>query len=190
MAKPSISKTYPALLAACVVPLGLLLSAATELPQPEDELKAAVVLSFVRYAEWPQMQPGNSAITIGVFGRPSFARVLRRTLEGKSVNDRAVRIVELKAPADWPTCQVIYFATDRAPEIKQGLLGPHPRHALTIGESKAFLDEGGAVNLLLVDGHMSFEVSREALERSGISISSKLLRFGQIRGHGKGEGPG
>ena len=185
-----MSRTFRAQSAVCVALFGIVLSAATELPQPEDELKAAVVMSFLRYAEWPQPLPGNNAIVIGVVGRPSFAQVLRRTLEGKPVKERAIRILELKTPADAPSCQVIYFATDRAAEIRQGLLGTHPPHALTIGESKGFLDEGGAVNLLLVDGHMSFEVSREALERSGIVISSKLLRFGQIRGRPKGEGPG
>jgi hypothetical protein len=50
------------------------------------------------------------------------------------------------------------------------------------------LDSGGAVNLLVIDGHMSFEVSLEALDRSGVSISSKLLRFGQIRSRKKGDG--
>ncbi len=190
MVRRAISTIFPTWLVACFIPLSIPLSAATELPHPEDELKAAVVLSFLRYAEWPQPLPGNAAITIGVVGRPSFAQVLRRTLEGKLVNDRAIRIVELKTPADSASCQVIYFATNRAADIKQDLLGSHPPHALTIGESKGFLDEGGAVNLLLVDGHMSFEVSREALERSGISISSKLLRFGQIRGRPKGEGRG
>jgi hypothetical protein len=59
-------------------------------------------------------------------------------------------------------------------------------HALTIGENKEFLHWGGAVRLLVVDGHMSFEVSLDALERSGVSISSRLLRFGQVRDHKKG----
>jgi YfiR/HmsC-like len=181
---------FRARLVACIVPIGILLSAATVPPQPEDELRAAVVLSFLRYADWTPPLPANNSITIGILGRPSFAQVLRRTLEGKLVNDRAIRIVELKTPADSPSCQVLYFATDRAADIRPGLLGPHPPHALTIGEAKEFLDVGGAVNLLLVDGHMSFEVNREVLDRSGITISSKLLRFGQIRGRGKGAGSG
>ena len=54
-------------------------------------------------------------------------------------------------------------------------------HALTIGEADRFLDYGGAVKLLIVDGHMSFEVSPAALDRAGVSISSKLLRYGQVK---------
>jgi hypothetical protein len=54
-------------------------------------------------------------------------------------------------------------------------------HVLTIGETDGFLEQGGAVNLFLMDGHMAFEVSLGTLTRSGVEISSKLLRFGQIR---------
>jgi prepilin-type processing-associated H-X9-DG protein len=50
-----------------------------------------------------------------------------------------------------------------------------------VGETDRFLDYGGAVNLLLVDGHMGFEVNLEAVKRCGVEISSTLLRFGQIR---------
>src|SRR5205807_1636188 len=129
---------------------------------------------------------GNTPIHIGILGRPAFAQILRRTLEGKSVNDRAIRIQELKAIADAAGCQVVYFATDNSAEVRQALAAPQLTRALTIGEARDFLEWGGAVSLLVVDGHMSFEVNVDALTRSGVVISSKLLRFGQIRNLKKG----
>ena len=54
-------------------------------------------------------------------------------------------------------------------------------HTLTIGESDRFLEYGGAVNLFFVDGHIGFEVSLAALDRAGVSISSTLLRYGQVK---------
>jgi YfiR/HmsC-like len=152
---------------------------------PEDELKAAVVLSFLRYGEWPQSPAVNTPLAVGVLGRASFADALRRTLEGKLVNDHSVRVVRLKTAAEAQGCQVVYFAADQSSFIKAALENGLPARVLTIGESKDFLDWGGAVNLLVVDGHMGFEVSMVALERSGVSISSRLLRFGQVRNQRK-----
>ena len=143
-----------------------------------DELTAAVVLSFLRYGEW-QPSGARGPLTVGVVGRESFAQVLRRTVEGKSINDRAVRVVELKTPLEAQSCQVVYFATDNSSEIRASL--DAARRALTIGETRDFVDAGGAVQLMVIDGHMGFEVSLEALERANVTISSKLLRFGQIR---------
>jgi hypothetical protein len=175
-------------LLASVTVLALLPALSRAAGDPEDELRAAIVLSFLRYGEWPQPLPAGAPLTVGVLGRSSFAEVLRRTLEGKSVSDHPVRIVDLGNVHDAPGCQVVYFATDKSAEIKAALQSIRPQRALAIGETKSFLDSGGAVNLLVIDGHMSFEVSLEALDRSGVSISSKLLRFGQIRSRKKGDG--
>jgi len=154
---------------------------------PEDELKAAIVLSFLRYGEWPKQAGTSSPLTVGVYGRPSFADVLRQTFAGKAVEDRPVRLIELKNPADGAACQIVYFATiARDAEIKSVVQSQQYSHVLTIGEDKDFLNIGGAVNLLVVDGRMTFEVSLSALERNGVNISSRLLRFGQIRNTKKG----
>ena len=72
--------------------------------EPEDELKSATVLSFVRHSEWLQ-DSQSGPITIGVTGRPSMISTLRRTLDGKTANNRAIRIVDVKGvwrPARMP----------------------------------------------------------------------------------------
>ena len=155
---------------------GMAVSAA----EPEDELKSATVLSFVRHSEWLGETPAGP-ITIGVTGRPAMISMLRRTLDGKMANNRAIKIVDVKASADLHTCQVLYVASDNNNEVRQTLASLGTSHALTIGEADRFLDYGGAVKLLIVDGHMSFEVNPEALDRAGVSISSKLLRYGQVK---------
>lgn len=143
----------------------------------EDVLKSAAVLGFLRYSEWPSATAGG-AITVGVLGRSSFVQVLREYLDGKLVQNRPVRVVDFKD--DPRCCQLIYFATDHAPEIKQTLQAV-PHHVLTVGETGRFLDYGGAVNLFLEDGHIAFEASLSALNRAGVAISASLLRLGQIR---------
>ena len=150
--------------------------------EPQDELKAAIVLSFLRYSEWPAGHPGDSPIIVGVLGRPSFFQVLRGALDGKTVNNHPIRTIELTAVTDPRCCQVIYFATEKGPEIKAVLLNAPTAHALTIGEADKFLEAGGAVRLTMLDGHMSFEVNLEMVDRSAVVISSKLLRYGEIRG--------
>jgi hypothetical protein len=149
--------------------------------EPEDELKSAIVLSFLRYSEWPHSTSADTAVTVGVIGRPSLAEVLRRALDGQVVNGRPIRVLEIKSN-ETHSYQVLYVASDKSAEIKQAVAGARSAHALTIGESDRFLDCGGVVNLSLVDGHMSFEVNLQALASTGITISSKLLRYGQITG--------
>jgi prepilin-type processing-associated H-X9-DG protein len=156
-----------------------LLGAASE---PEDELKAATVLSFLRYSDWPNMAAADSPLTVGVLGRPALMETLHRILDGKSVKGRPIRIVEIKAALDPRCCQVAYLAAAKTSEIKSVLSGMRAARILTIGESDHFLDYGGAVNLFFADGHIGFEASLEAIDRAGVNVSSTLLRYGQIKG--------
>ena len=166
---------------------GLAGAARAALPaQPEDELKAAVVLGFLRYTDWPALQPESSPVTVGVLGRQEFSAALRQALAGKSEGKRPFRLVELKTAADGRACQLVYFAMDSAAELKPALEALHESHVLTIGENDRFLELGGEVNLFLLDGRIRFEFRRSALQDPAYAISSKLLRFGQLRSRIKG----
>jgi hypothetical protein len=147
----------------------------------EDDLKSAIVLSFLRYTTWPDRARSDEPITVGVVGRSTFARSLGEVLKGKSVNGRPLRMLELRAGVDLRCCHLVYLATENRLEIQQLLQNAGAAHTLTMGEAEKFLDYGGMINLLLVDGRMGFEVNFDALEHSGVDISSKLLRLGQIR---------
>jgi hypothetical protein len=168
--------------------LALWLASGTSLPGSgaEDELKCATLLAFVQNAHWEDSSAGNGPLTVGVVGRATFAKGLTASAEGKAVNGHPVRVIGITGPPDPRCCQVLYFATDKPAEIKPVLQSFNSSHVLTIGETDGFLEQGGAVNLFLTDGHMSFEVSLGALGRAGVEISAKLLRFGQIRDLTKG----
>jgi hypothetical protein len=78
-------------------------AAAPDVADPEDELKAATVLAFLQNSKWPDAAAASPHLTVGVVGRPEFARVLRRVIEGKTVGGRSVRVQVLGFPID-PRC--------------------------------------------------------------------------------------
>ena len=47
--------------------------------------------------------------------------------------------------------------------------------ALTVGDSKAFIEQGGMINFVLENDRVQFEVNHKATEMAGIKVSSKLL---------------
>jgi len=184
--------TIPSRMLACLLlvclALGVPLAAGSQNGQEaEDELKAAVVLSFLRYGEWHAPLPPNAPLTVGVIGRTAFANVLRKSLEGKTANEHPLRVVDLKTPAESHGCAVVYFADDKTLDAKAALQSIAGEHLLAIGEAREFLDWGGAIRLFVLDGHITFEFDLEALDRCAVNISSRLLRFGQNRNPKKGD---
>jgi len=163
-----------------VLLITVLPSAATVQPQPEDLMKSAVVVSFLRYTRWPG---GESApIRVGVIGRREFAVALRRLLEGKSDGKRPYRLHELHSREEGRSCHLVYVAAGKDAEMRSALAALVHTGPLIMGEDHRFLDFGGDVNLLLVDGRVGFEFRRSIATAARFTISSRLLRFGQARG--------
>jgi hypothetical protein len=171
---------------AILLALGITSYTSARADDAEDAIKSAAVLNFIRYSTW--RAPISDPLVVGVVGRINFFNTLRATLQNRPVNGRTVRVIEVKTAVDALTCQLLYLATDRPTEIQPFLSSPVVTHALTIGESDRFLDLGGAVNFYLADGHIAFEACLEAIDKAGVTISSNLLRVGQIRGHTRKRG--
>src|ERR1035441_1104389 len=98
-------------------------------------------------------------------GRPSMIRTLRRTLDGKIANNRAIRVVDAKAPAELNSCQVLYVATDNNNGVRQAVAGLRASAALSAGEGGPFLQSAGEVNLMIGGGNMTVEGSLEPRHR-------------------------
>src|SRR5215469_850217 len=151
-----------------------LAQSATDIVEPEDQLKAATVLAILQNSKWAA-ENGSPRLVVCVWGRQAIVDALRQALDGKIVNGRTVRVVAATAAMDTRCCQVMYMGTGRKAEMQRLLPGAAANRSLTIGEDDRFLDSGGDLNLYIADGHMAFEANLPALEESGVSISSKLL---------------
>ena len=145
----------------------------------EDDLRAALVLGFARFTEWPVGPEGP--VVIGVLGRPAMAVALERMAVGKTVHGRGVVVKLLRQPAQIAGCHIVYIGRLPGPLLTEAM-GEALGTVLTIGEEDRFVAAGGAVHLFEEDGRMSFEVNLAALRSINVAISSKLLRLGYTSG--------
>lgn len=152
-------------------------SAAAQAPRSEYEVKAAYLLNFARYAEWPATPPTDATdeLVICVLGHDPFGASLDRTVQGRRVLGRAVRVVRPGSRAEARLCQIAFIGGDPRAEIGPWLAEMRGRPVLTIGDGPDFTEAGGAIAFVPVEQTVRFEVNRNALERSGVRLSSRVL---------------
>lgn len=150
-------------------------------PAPEYEVKAAFLLNFPSFVEWPPNTFNNSTqpLVLGIFGRDPFQGSLTRMAAAKTVNGRSLLIRVLTDPNQIRACQVVFFpaANGYDPQIAAALedLG-----ILTVGEVDGFAEHGGIINFVIENRHVRFEVNQAAAERAHLKMSSKLLQLAII----------
>lgn len=154
---------------------------AQEGPLPEHQVKAAFLVNFPKYVDWPAeaFAETNSPIVIAVLGETKVTGELQKIITDRTVNGREV-VLQRLAPGEVPrTCHILFIA---AAEQKRSsnLLGSLKGGVLTVGESDDFLEGGGIINLARRDQKIALEVNLAATDRAGLKISSKLLSVASV----------
>jgi len=143
----------------------------------EEDVKAAFLYKFPAYVEW---RPGtfeqpSSPIVIGVTGDDAVAEALRALVAGRKAGERPVQIRQL-APGAFPVGMQLLFV-GRAASSHVPRLAPMAasQGVLLVTDYEGALDDGSAINLLVIDHRVRFEVSLDATERAGLRLSSRML---------------
>ena len=143
----------------------------------EYRVKAAYLLNFARYVEWPlsAFASDSAPLTVCVAGNDPFGPVLDQTFEGHMVSGRAVVGRRVAGSASASGCHILFIPGAGALPLETAEAGSRP--VLTVGESRSFLKAGGVVRFLVVEDSVRFEVNMEAAQRAGLRISSRMLSF-------------
>lgn len=140
----------------------------------EYQIKAAYLYNFLKYVEW--LEPVNRPFMICVAGQNPFGGVLDGLTKNERVRGNPIK-TEIILGFE-PGCDVIF--TPRTSNIPAYLQGAAGMPILTVGETPRFIEQGGIVNFFLENGKVRFEINRNAAERAGLRISSRLLQLARI----------
>jgi hypothetical protein len=146
----------------------------------EYQVKAAFLLNFTRFVEWPDGAIEDTApFAVCTLVRNPFDRVLEETLRGESWNGHAFELRTANDAAEAARCHLLFVPRAEAARFV-GLVDRLAGTAvLTIGESPEFLDRAGIVNFVLEKNRVRFDIDAAAADRAGLRVSSRLLRLAQ-----------
>jgi hypothetical protein len=173
----------PALLAAAAILVASVPLGGWQDVSNASRVKAAILYRFPGFVEWPaEAVEGRTTLDICVLGPTTpFGTVLDELVAGEALGGRALN-VRLVTPRNADTCHVL-FVPDGSDAKRTVLASVADRPVLTISDADRFLDEGGIVQLRLLDDRVRFEVDLSAAERAGIRLSAQLLRLAlRVRG--------
>jgi len=186
----SNASTRPrAWITAALTLLALAFSPATglaESPVRENDLRAAMLVNFAWFTEWPAAVWSDPAapFVIGVFASSDMEKALDIATRGKLVGMRTLSLQR------WPNleaarlgsrkCQMIYVGDDSDASARVLLREVDGQPVLMVGSGPGFARLGGAIGFIVMDRRLRFEISLRAVERAGLRVSSKLLELARL----------
>lgn len=143
----------------------------------EYELKAAFLLNFSRFVEWPADAKTHESFVIGIAGNDPFGVWLEHMVSKQTIRGVKADVRRFASPKEINDCHVLFVSSPDEESTGLILDAVRDRPVLTVGESARFRDLGGMITFVNEGNRIRFDVNSEAAKRSGLTISSKLLHL-------------
>ena len=147
----------------------------------ERQLKAAFVYNFVQFVRWPDDAFADplSPLVLCAVGEDRAGSELD-ALSGRSAHGRSLAVKHAATLEAAGACHVLYLDGATAERSTQSGLKPAGKAVLTIADQPGFAARGGMINFYQAEGRIRFAINPAAVQRSGLSVSSKLLNLAEI----------
>jgi hypothetical protein len=145
----------------------------------EAEAKAAFVLNFARFTEWPEgkLPQGSRAIRIGVMGESPVLDELQRLSKDFTIQGHPVEVVTIGDPQDEVGCQVVFILDVEHKMFLRYLEKIEDQEILIVGDEPEMAGWGASVAFQPMKTRLQFVVNRKAASAHHLTFSSQLLKL-------------
>jgi hypothetical protein len=169
-----VTRTFALLLAAAFLATPAL--EAQGVTQPA--LKAAFLLNFAKFVEWPAETPAS--LTLCVADDSAVEDALGQLVSGGVGGGRPVAVLKNPRTRTLRICHLLYLTDSDPARLALALDEVKGARILTVGDGDQFVRTGGMIGLFLEDGRMRFAINPDAAQRAGVRLSSRLLSLAKI----------
>jgi hypothetical protein len=141
---------------------------------PEYDIKAAFLHKFSLFTEWPS--PPDKAMTLCVMGVNPFGNRLDE-LTRSGTNDMRLAVKYLGSLDNIGQCQILFIAESERHRARNVLAAAEHLSILTVSDDSDLFESGMMVGLFLERDRIVFDINYAQVQKSNLSMSSKLLRL-------------
>jgi len=153
----------------------LLFSNSATAAEKEYMLKAGFLYNFARFGHWELNKPSKNFVICSpdkYFIDITDNSLQNKTIKGLPLQSRFITFDDLSQ------CNILFITANT---IKLWEQQPNKiKGIMVVGETNSFIEKGGHIRFFLLNGKIRFEISPQQLKKSGVSMSSKVLRLARV----------
>ena len=144
-------------------------------PPTDLQVKAAFLYKFGAFVTWTSPAP-NDVFAICVLGRDPFGQTLDSTLKGGTIDGSSLVARRIESSQDASKCRIVFVSSSEESRLRPIVAELSKLPVLTVSDIPHFSDRGGMIEFVLENGRVRFDVNLASAEKSGMTLSSQLLK--------------
>ena len=148
----------------------------------EYEIRAAMLFNLTRFIDWPawKLDPAHPEFAVCLLGSDPIGSNIDTLMQGKTVQSRPVVVRHLTSIDNATACHILYESAGSRKSVAHALGELEKNAVLTISEKSNADNQAQVMGLPTSEDHVHIEVNLGAAQRSGLTISSRLLHLATV----------
>ena len=144
-------------------------------------VRLGFVVNFARYVEWPEttLKAGEPMLICMAPGDVSMAEKLDE-LTKQTVHNRRIQVRLLARPEEVGGCNILFLPAELPTSVSDWMRAAKPAGALTVSDLPDFVEAGGMIGLVSINGRYRFDINLGAARQSKLQISAYLFKLARI----------
>lgn len=139
-----------------------------------EKYQAAYMYNFFSFIEWSS-EYRNGNFNIGVLGNnDAIILELQSVAKSKKVISQEIMVLPFNSVDDITKCHVLFVPTSQSAHIEQALGEIGSNSTLLITSSANGISKGAAINFIIKNGKLNFELKSSNATKQNVKISSNL----------------
>jgi len=144
----------------------------------EASLKAVFIYNFTKYIEWDNLNAEDNFI-IGIMGSSALDATIEAIAKKNFVKNKRIILRHFNSPEEISTCHILFIPRDYPGPVRS-VTERAGKKVLVIADKVNAARQGAAINFVLVNDKLKFEINAETLYTAGLKASSQLLKLAII----------
>jgi hypothetical protein len=123
---------------------------------------------------------GPAPIVVCIVGDDGIAAAFAETVRGQNISGHALEVSRSLDSTAWRSCHLLFVADRETRQFTAAKGGIKGQPVLTVSDGKGFAHAGGVIELFIEGGRMRFAINLDAMEQTGVHLSSRLLGLAKV----------
>jgi hypothetical protein len=165
-------------LARSIFILALIAGVAAPLAAQDMKMAALYVMNFTKYVEWPASTDSTYVIT--VLGDDPIYEQLQPLAAASQAEGRTIVVSKAARIENITKTHILYIAPDKSNQLGTAVARFGSEPILVVTQKPGLGKEGAGINIITIDGSLSFEVNPISMKKAGLRAKPLLLKLGKL----------
>lgn len=137
------------------------------------------IYNFSRLIEWPASYKSGDFV-IGVLGNSTVFNELETFTASKKVGTQNISVVKFRDPEEITNSHILFVSFGKSNKMGEVLTKLDNKSTLIIGEKNGMTSSGAAINFVIEQDKLKFELKVDNATNKGLKVSSSLQNMAII----------